>query len=862
MASIERGKRKYPTSITDSTSTNDNENAKKLLKHANSNFVNQTNSKWLGLPNELLNAILRKLDIVSLYKFSTICKNWRYYINSTYLAHEFMFNRNGIYLRPDSYDCFTKNYEFFEKLINPKFNANIFNFLLLRIKLNFLNYQIDDDPIKIFFKFSCFFKQELYNKDYLFWPINNKLLSNHSIDYSPIQNQSRSFSSPNSSNSTNTNIQNSTFNVNHFNNSNTAINNNNNNNNNNGNSNNTNIIDPVTFSYHAKNDNAFLSYKNILDNGNSNFLLISFNINSSNIYVLKLNNNNISTCWPVNNINRPYNNFTDLNLFLPFSLDFLKSKFSSSSNVNDSINNDTLNIKNTDNYVSCLYDLSNLTKDNINKNDQFSLKSIQKSFKYFIRSNKQITNTSVSICNQNLVIANYGLIEIYKLPNLLSAENNNSNYPIELNLSNLIYNQQFPSKIEFLKLSKDSKILFLRFKRLGGLVLINLTSSQNKKDERLFENSQIEIPHYRLDFRMKTYFDDQVLILSGFNECLIYDTRSVTLEMLQDEFGDINSSRSDLLWLKFSYLISNDLSKSTDVDNIIPLQAPGTFFCSYNIPNQVGISCYSIFIDKKILMKNIENDFVFKQTLPIPILGSASFIFNNSINNSLNSPSSYPPNNHINNPWGSSDEDEDENDNNQSKFFIIPIINSILQRDFSTFNTNNSGTKLAIVFKHLISYGPLAPPDVSNSNERLEARLITINNESINRSSNNINRQNQSGYPLSTYHVFLLPTSLSALMTLQVLETQQPNICNINHYDIVKIRNSSDYSKIYASKLKRLANIKDYSLKIKDLSNFKYFEIQLPSDAKLYDVKFLNNDTELGFFWDDECHLYKLNKLV
>lgn len=139
------------------------------------------------------------------------------------------------------------------------------------------------------------------------------------------------------------------------------------------------------------------------------------------------------------------------------------------------------------------------------------------------------------------------------------------NYPVNLNGTSsfaqstlCVFHSQYPSSISYLALSANCEVLFLRSQRLGGLIVVNLQTGD-----------VIDIPHYRLDLTMSLQFNDKVLLLSGWNETII--------------FGKATPSSPDVLpkpgtlWEYFHSLIQNNISSYVPVEKAIALEKPNAY---------------------------------------------------------------------------------------------------------------------------------------------------------------------------------------------------------------------------------------------------------------------------------------------
>lgn len=74
-----------------------------------------------------------------------------------------------------------------------------------------------------------------------------------------------------------------------------------------------------------------------------------------------------------------------------------------------------------------------------------------------------------------------------------------------------VFFKQFPSGVQYIAVSKNGQVMFCRFTRLGGLILINLQTGEER-----------DIGHYRMDLKMQLQYYDKVLSLPGYSETVMF----------------------------------------------------------------------------------------------------------------------------------------------------------------------------------------------------------------------------------------------------------------------------------------------------------------------------------------------------
>ncbi|ANB12966.1 hypothetical protein AWJ20_1244 [Sugiyamaella lignohabitans] len=133
-------------------------------------------------------------------------------------------------------------------------------------------------------------------------------------------------------------------------------------------------------------------------------------------------------------------------------------------------------------------------------------------------------------------------------------------------LGKSIFTQIYPSIIKDLHISAGGEILFLRFSRLGGLILVNLDT-----------NEEMDIGHYRLDLDLGLHHTDRVLTVSSrIGETVVFGRAT-----------DFNKERPRNLWEYYKVLLSQEVSTCIPLTHAIPLNAENTFI---GVPNhKVGL---------------------------------------------------------------------------------------------------------------------------------------------------------------------------------------------------------------------------------------------------------------------------------
>lgn len=160
------------------------------------------------------------------------------------------------------------------------------------------------------------------------------------------------------------------------------------------------------------------------------------------------------------------------------------------------------------------------------------------------------------------------------------------------NSTHCLFQSQYPSLINYLGLTANGEVLFLRSQRLGGLIIVNLLTGE-----------MIDIPHYRLDLIMSLQCDDKVLSLSGWNETIIFGkgTRSPTARL----------PKPGTLWDYYTNLIQNHLSLYVPVEKAMALERQNTYL-GFDFSQQDNVSLKIIVDDEELIgytsLENMEEE--------------------------------------------------------------------------------------------------------------------------------------------------------------------------------------------------------------------------------------------------------------
>jgi hypothetical protein len=142
---------------------------------------------------------------------------------------------------------------------------------------------------------------------------------------------------------------------------------------------------------------------------------------------------------------------------------------------------------------------------------------------------------------------NPGYVEVHK-------------YHDEKNESVRIFSRQYPSKIISVAVSADGEVLFMRFSRLGGLMLVNLDTKE-----------EMDVGHYRLDLDMRVHANDEVLTVpSGLGETVVFGKAAFS--------PDRSTCRPRKLWDYFKHLMSQEMSTYVPLKEATPLATDSCFF--------------------------------------------------------------------------------------------------------------------------------------------------------------------------------------------------------------------------------------------------------------------------------------------
>lgn len=134
-----------------------------------------------------------------------------------------------------------------------------------------------------------------------------------------------------------------------------------------------------------------------------------------------------------------------------------------------------------------------------------------------------------------------------------------------------LFQSQYPSLINYLAVSANCEILFLRSQRLGGLFLVNLLTGDI-----------IDIPHYRMDLAMGLDYQDKVLMISGWHETIIFGkaTKSPPKKL----------PKQGTLWDYYTSLIQNHISSTIPVEKAMALQKQDAYLgFDFSQPDSVSV---------------------------------------------------------------------------------------------------------------------------------------------------------------------------------------------------------------------------------------------------------------------------------
>lgn len=291
-----------------------------------------------------------------------------------------------------------------------------------------------------------------------------------------------------------------------------------------------------------------------------NCQVISYEITSTYIDFIKLAGSDF--------IDRPYDcyNFAyaEYNDVSPFS--------SSRSNEVEIIKKNTYPTFTRSQYTVCVYSLdTQLPRNNL-------LNYHSNPIRYFLNTNKRLNYATISQNQRYLVLVFSGLIQVYSLPKTKDL------LPVDLNSIEPLFSKQQPSVVKFLSIDDNAHVLFLKSLRLGGLSMINLITGE-----------ELEFPHFRLDLGMNSYVNNHIIMLSGYQETIVYGlpqkpnfssttvikpafptsiqdddylNRIKKLKLLQDEVP---------IWNYFENHINASLEVIVPLNSIFPTDAPDCF---------------------------------------------------------------------------------------------------------------------------------------------------------------------------------------------------------------------------------------------------------------------------------------------
>lgn len=158
---------------------------------------------------------------------------------------------------------------------------------------------------------------------------------------------------------------------------------------------------------------------------------------------------------------------------------------------------------------------------------------------YFLYNNKEVISTTTTSKNTTTYITMSRI------------------YPIE---TKVLFSRQYPSAINYLAISKNGEVLFLRSQRLGGIIIVNLSTGE-----------EIDIPHYRLDLSMSLQYNDKVLMMSGWNETIIFGKATPDSKVNPSSDKKQEDDEECMLWKYFSYHLRNNISSYVPLERAIAL---------------------------------------------------------------------------------------------------------------------------------------------------------------------------------------------------------------------------------------------------------------------------------------------------
>jgi F-box domain len=123
-----------------------------------------------------------------------------------------------------------------------------------------------------------------------------------------------------------------------------------------------------------------------------------------------------------------------------------------------------------------------------------------------------------------------------------------------------VFFKQFPSDVLYLAVSKNGQVMFCRFTRLGGLILINLQTGE-----------ELDIGHYRMDLKMQLQFHDKVLALPGYSETVMFGGGKQQLPNHTDIDPDVD------LWDYYKQLTQQNQSVYVPLERAVALGVPNWY---------------------------------------------------------------------------------------------------------------------------------------------------------------------------------------------------------------------------------------------------------------------------------------------
>lgn len=181
------------------------------------------------------------------------------------------------------------------------------------------------------------------------------------------------------------------------------------------------------------------------------------------------------------------------------------------------------------------------------------------------KTEEEIPLVTFSTDNEYMaVVFGFGRVRLYCMEELLSKYRGGI-----INLANVPakYSKQFPSRIEYLAVSQKAFIMWVRARRLGGLTIINIETT-----------NEIDVPHFRLDLRMSAQSRDQVMTLIGNQEALIFGQA--------DTLDEEDFSEEGALWEYYCTLMETSMSTSLSCDGVLALLTPGRYICVKFLPDE------------------------------------------------------------------------------------------------------------------------------------------------------------------------------------------------------------------------------------------------------------------------------------